>query len=149
MNYINDVILFQGGGLNWDDPIEFMPKGDGRERRNVVIEEKNGRAIFTNIKGNRQRNLLTLPSGTNTVIGACEDKENNACVYFVHNSGGNHCIIRYVAGAAETAYPLLYSQSVLNFSLSKRIHNPFVIGELLYWTDGNNPPRKINMTKAD
>src|SRR5512133_580753 len=148
MSDLHDIIVFDGSGLNWDDPVERMPKGDGRERRNIIVEEREGRSVISNIKGNKKRALIALPTGTNTVIGATEDMERGACVYMLHNSRGNHCILRYVSGAAENIHPVLWSEPILNFSLTSRLQNLIIKGDLLFWCEKTNPPRKVNMEKA-
>ena len=148
MSQINDVITFAGSGLNWDDPLEYMPKGDSRWRLNVVPSERHSGNALANIKGTKERALINLPSGTNKVIGFCEDVVNTAGVYFLYNASGKHCILKYYA-LRDMIAPLIWSEPTLNFSDSHLIINPVVIGEMLFWTDGVNPPREINMVKAE
>ncbi len=114
--------------------------------------ERPGVAVFA--MGN-EKVSIDLPSGTNIVIGAKEDKQYASLFIFLHNSNLDHRIYRYslVSGVAD----VIASGESLSFSTDLRIsHAQVVNGELLYWTDsresGNdiegNPPRKINAVKG-
>jgi hypothetical protein len=145
MSELSQLISFESGKLNWDDSLEFMPKGDSRYRLNVVFSDKYSGGVLTNMKGNKSRVLIAMPSGTNTVIGGCEDKENLAYVYFVYNDEGKHSILRYYS-TPESISPILWQENILNFSLSKPIVNPVIVGNILKWLNGK--PQQINMSKA-
>jgi hypothetical protein len=58
MNEIQDTISFgYGTGLNWDD--DLMPKGDGKYRKNVSLEEGGHHGVLTRTRGNSQNlNIL-------------------------------------------------------------------------------------------
>jgi hypothetical protein len=88
------------------------------------------------------------PYGSSFVIGSCIDEARNRLIYFMWNSFDDHAIYCYDFTSGNT-YAVLYDSQViggLNFSKSYRIdRNARVVGDLLYWTDNNNPPRRINI----
>jgi hypothetical protein len=94
---------------------------------------------------------FTLPNGISTVVGTVKDDDNNALYYFVHNSLGNHTILRYNSNQKDITKIL--QSSKLNFR-KEHVVQGYAIGGLnqgdilVYFTDGFNPPRKINIKKA-
>ncbi len=94
---------------------------------------------------------FTLPNGVSTVVGTVKDDDNNALYYFVHNSLGNHTILRYNSNQKDITKIL--QSSKLNFR-KEHVVQGYAIGGLnpgdilVYFTDGFNPPRKININKA-
>lgn len=91
-----------------------------------------------------------LPAGDNQVIGAIENSESGEIFYFVWNSNDDHTIYRYSTSSDEVQ--IVYRDSVLAFSKFYHIRASIVrnlVGEtLLYFTDANTPPKKINVTRA-
>jgi len=144
-----EEIIYPGGGLNTDANDGVMPKGDYPWALNIKQTEYQQTGNIVNTKGNVKVSI-TLPAGDNEAIGFCEDKEDLAGIYFIHNSNDDHCILRYNS-SDNTIDKILWEESVLNFSLSYRINNPGIIGsdtdKLLFWTDGYNKPRKLNITR--
>lgn len=91
-----------------------------------------------------------LPAGDKQVIGAVENSESGEIFYFVWNSNDDHTIYRYSTSSDEVQ--IVYRDSVLAFSKFYHIRASIVrnlVGEtLLYFTDANTPPKKINVTRA-
>ncbi len=95
-----------------------------------------------------------LPFGVNKVIGHYEDRVKNRIYYFVWNSEGYHLILYYdktndiidtlVINLTDTG-----DVDVLNFDPSYRVNGINILyraeGDLLFWTDGLNQPRKMNV----
>lgn len=96
------------------------------------------------------------PSGINTVIFAKADNYRERIYFFIYNSAGYHQI-RYYTKSTGIITKLLQDKTdtgnavVLNFSLSNPItacdiiYRDDVEGDILCFTDGYNPPRKINV----
>lgn len=88
------------------------------------------------------------PYGTNQCLGSCVDIGRNRILYAIWNSFDYHAIYCRDLDAGVT-YAVLYDSQVtdgLGFSKTYRIDkNMYVIGDLLYWTDNNNQPRRINI----
>ncbi len=90
---------------------------------------------------------FVLPAGTNQVIGAVEDATKRRVVWFVWNSLGSHAIYCYDADT-DRVYKVLEDVDVtggLSFQQTKFIHSCSIAYGVLYWTDNNSQPRKINI----
>lgn len=141
-----------GLSLNLDDTIKALGLGDSRYILNVLSgRTKSGDVgAIQNEKGNTLVELSDMLSGTNKVIGEADDKQNNAILYFLYNSNGNHGIYRYNIDS-NTIDKVLHKQSVLNFQVSGRdgyINHANVVDGLLSWVDGNNEARRLNIEMA-
>lgn len=226
MNTFADDILFINSGLNFDDDLRIMPKGDSRYRLDVIMTELGNMGVPTNMKNRTQK--TAAPAGSKA-IGFVYDKENNEGIYFMFNEStvtrsvtsvadysgtvegtvrittstnhnyttgdyvtlvglsnysgthrltvinvtqyyisytfngtdtgtcrvDDHRILRYDP-VAET-FTTILAHSILQFQEDYPIKGDIVgdgvatqdgEGQLLYWTDGFNPPRKLNITKA-
>ena len=148
MSDFRDIISFINSGLNYDDFLEVLPQGDGRYRLNIDPTETSG--VLTNMKGNSKVST-SLPAGTNKVLGYCYDRESNAGIYFLYNSNNNHGIYKYNKEAG-TISAIITNNSYLNFQSTSPVFSR-IIGDgsfkMIYWVDGTNPPRKLNLDQAD
>lgn len=91
------------------------------------------------------------PSVTFLEIGTADDIPNNRFFVFKYNTTGTNHKITYFDIDADTEYDVLLSSQVtggLNFSKDYPIHSAKVVGNLLYWTDNYNEPRRINVDAA-
>lgn len=111
----------------------------------ALSSDQDAIGAIENTKGNT---LVTyaLPVGTNKVVGTYDYKLTNNVYYFVYNTFGNHSILEYDANANVVNKVL--QNSLLAFSPNYLITGINVIEGLLYWTDDNKEPRKINIAKA-
>jgi hypothetical protein len=88
-----------------------------------------------------------LPSGNNKCIGSYSSEPTNKLYSFIWNSEGNHTINEYDT-STDTIFIILQGQ-FLQFDENTYINGCGLVGgNLLYWTDGLNPPRSIDITKA-
>jgi len=141
------------GGLNSDDAEYLLPREDYRDcvnmrntssRSDEVGNMENMKAIAI------QQGTATPGSGStetsNFCIGSCEDKQNRKVYSFVWNPVGSHYIREY-DGSYGT---IIITNQILNFDRYHLI-DAEVVGDFLYWTDGFNPPRYLNIKrlKAD
>jgi hypothetical protein len=98
-------------------------------------------------------------NGSNTCIGAKYDLKLNQMVWFNYNSNNRHNIQLY--NATTDTYTTVLETPLFNFSISYRISSINIViadvdsnegiqtvDRLLYWTDGNVAPRKINIDRA-
>jgi hypothetical protein len=94
-------------------------------------------------------------NGNIKVIGNYADRVRNRQYYFTWNSNGYNTINYY--DAKENIIVNLITDrkdtdniEILNFDSSYRINHVDIIyrdeGDLLFWTDGLNPPRKLNVS---
>lgn len=134
------------GGINQDDAHILLKENEYLNALNVrVVTSRDGKVGFvSSIEGTTQINVL-LPSGTNKTIGVCEDSRRLRVFFFNQNGGGNHGIYCYdsVAGGVYTV--ILNNQVFGGLNFSSLIASTSIVGDLLYWTDNVNPPRRINV----
>lgn len=154
-------ILF--GGINTDDdPLGEPPFPDNDYLYAENIRFAGGNDTFSlrrvNIKGTILKVNDKLPDGENECIGAFEHHDSYSIIAFNRNSEQNHGIYQYFS-KTEIWVELIRSPK-LNFLQHNKIHSVHLRNkELLYWVDGKedvstgeaigNPPRKINIVKAN
>ena len=134
------------GGINQDDAHIILKENEYLNALNVrVVTSRDGKVGFVStIEGTTQKSV-TLPTGTNKTIGVCEDSRRLRLFFFNQNSLGDHGVYCYDS-AANTVYTvLLNSQVTGGLGFSALIPSANIVGNLLYWTDGVNPPRRINV----
>lgn len=141
--------------LNLEDDERLVKSVEMTSAINVRLssEQDGDGNIAKNAYGNLPVSFKTgsaLPAGNNEVIGAIESSETGEIFYFVWNSNDNHTIYRYSTSSDEVQ--IVYRDSVLNFSSFYHVRAAIVrnlVGEtLLYFTDANTEPKKINVTRA-
>lgn len=139
-------------GLNADDvdAIIGINQWVNLENARVGTTDKGVTGVIETIGG-----TLTLseaqPSVTFICIGAAVDSPNNRFIYFLYNKyTPDHKIMCYDDNDKQVYTVLLSSQVTggLNFSKDYIIHSARVVGNLLYWTDNLNEPRRINVEAA-
>lgn len=103
--------------------------------------------LFESVKGNVKVTNADLPVGTNIQIGSFEDIQNNVLIFFLYNSGGQHGVYKY--SPEDGTISTVIKSSFLNFQNNPRylITGIGIQDDLLYWSDGFNPQRAINMTR--
>lgn len=140
-------------GINTDVADELMPPGAYRDALNIDVFTDGKKGIVKRLKGNTQI-YFDLPEGRNVTIGRKEDTENNRFYFFSWNEEGYHTIYYYdillnkvnriIQNLTDTA-----GIDILRFEEKALIlHIDIRENKLLYWVDGINPPRKINIDKA-
>ena len=152
--------------MNQDVDDRLIPNGEYREALNISVGKSESSDVGTlqNILGNTfvAGNNEFLP-GTNTpnpnyilgleCIGYFMDNENNSIYQFLTNESDNginpivHQITVY--NFNQSSYTILVQGAFLNFSKSNPITAVNLIENLLFWTDYNNQPRKINVNSAN
>lgn len=145
------------GGLNLDDTLFNVPKNQYIDALNITTDGQAGShdTGIANVVGNRLVDF-SMPTGENVCIGAKADQLRNRVYYFVWNSYDQHLILMY-ENATRTIIKLIENlvdtggENVLSFSRNKKIIHIDIIyrdnneGDLLFWTDGEVTPRKINV----
>ncbi len=134
-------------GLNSDDEDRVVPKGDYRYALNIHTGSSEGgkNGAIVNMKGNTIVNV-SLPAGTNKVIGSTKDEATQQIIYLVYNSNKQDQI--YSFNEKSQTIQLL-GKSDYGFTENKIIHGiNLVDGDKLYWTDSNSEPKKINIKKS-
>lgn len=140
--------------LNKDEDYLLVKSTEMVDALNVRMseDEDGNRGVIKNIKGNTEITLSgdnTLPSGTNRVVGTCSFNQKDLIFFFVHNSNDDHCIYQIdTSGDAVKvltgSYLQLEKTSVIHSSAIEDANNEI----LLYFTDGVNEIKKVNITKC-
>lgn len=143
------------GKLNLDTQNFRIPQGDFVDAMNVTRDSPGSAQdiVVANLQGNELVDY-TLPSGINKVIGQFADRVRNRVYYFVWNSN-NYDLILYYDKNNDTIVKLVENLTdtdgdVLDFDPSYHINHVDVeyndiYGDLLFWTDGQVSPRKLNV----
>jgi hypothetical protein len=90
--------IFNGGGINSDDAVEYMSPNDLMDAFNIRIQstESNKQGYVTPIEGNRQV-AHNLPTGNNKVVGAKYFASTKRVYLFVENNSGRFRIDEFDA----------------------------------------------------
>ena len=145
------------GKLNLDVADYRISNGDYIDALNIT-KDAQGRGqdkVVSNIVGNTLI-PFTLPSGENKIIGFYPDKVRNRAYYFLWNSNGYNTILYYDL-SNDTITKVLESKTdsdgidILKFNpsykvLSVNIYYRDEEGDLLFFNDGNEPPKVINVS---
>ena len=144
---------FTAGVMNKSVDERLIPDGEYIDALNIRLNstEASGVGTVENALGNVKVTTLSyngVPlNDTATCIGAFEDGINETIYWFVHSPvDGVDMIVSYNEETTNLVYHVV-STSVLNFSRSSLITQVDKIEDLLFFTDGSNPPRKINVTR--
>ncbi len=133
--------------LDTDTEDRHLPPGHSRFvlNCNVGSSESSNMGAIENVPGN-QLVAFDLPPGENKCIGSYEERTSDSIIYFVYNSAQDHLILQFFL--QEMKIIELMRSPVLNFQPDQLISSIDFEDNLLYWTDGYNPQRKINIHKA-
>lgn len=131
-------------GMDQDSQLRMMEPGSYRYALNVHVGSTKGNNLgaVENVQGNTLV-TTTLPSGNNKVIGAYEDRTSNSVFYFLCNSNSDHGIYRYYSDS--NTITKVFEWAGLGFNESHIITGVGFLGGTLYWTDGINPQRALNL----
>lgn len=150
--------LFTSGKMNKDLDERLVPQGEYRDALNVKIANSNGSDVgaIENTLSNEQITSLSLGEDP-TCIGAIADDRNKKIYWWVVSVDGSY-LLEYDK-IKNKAYFVLTdtrpkTQSILNLSKAHLIHSSNVLYDsdndnvFLYWTDGINPPRVVEVEDA-
>ncbi len=154
--------LFTSGKMNKDLDERLLPQGEYRDALNIKVANSNGSDVgaIENALSNEAKSSLEL--GSNAIcLGALSDDEDRVIYWFVKSDTG--CYICYYdqkdesTGFVMSDTRLLTNEnpenSVLNFNESHLIQANILtdadnLKKFIYFTDGLNPPRRINVATA-
>lgn len=142
------------GGINSDINQRMLPSTHSLNLMNCGFSiSEHGRAgRVENRPGTTQISQAVVPPyGVNQCIGSATDEGTSRLIYCLWNSFGDHGIycIDYTTPSSPIVYAVLYDSQViggLNFSKTSRIDkNARIVGNILYFTDNDNEPRRVNI----
>jgi hypothetical protein len=158
---MNEIKIFTAGGLNYDTELHLLPKDDWIDAINVRMaasdEQEEGAA--SNIEGNVRIGNYSYAAGTNICIGAYADEFRNVIIACICNTQNRDEIIEIdpVNGIITPIFKnIVWTGAVdvtqfepwIKIPSMDIIHRADDEGDLLFWTDGNSRPRKINIRKS-
>ncbi len=157
---------FVKGKMNKALNERLTPSGEYLDATNIRINSSEGSegGVLENTKGNDKLTDITIDNVAPTAavcIGSFEDGANETIYWFVtadynsvHTSNKADFILSYNMLTDVMTYHVISMQdpndadkTVLNFSEQHRINGVNLIEDMLYFTDGYNPPRKINVKR--
>ena len=148
------VKTFVRGRMNKSLDERLIPDGEYIDAMNVRVgsTELTDVGALENTKGNvKISNILYNGSpiaSTAVCIGALEDGVNDTIYWFIHSEDdGVDMIVSMNVETGLTIYHVI-STSVLNFSRDHLINGADLVEDLLFFSDGYNPPRKINVKRS-
>ena len=141
---------FLKGKMNKDLDARLIPNGEYVDAQNIHITKSEGSdvGVVQNIKGNTKIGNVSV---SGTIIGYLSESETigsvNRIFYFLAgDTAAGNGIYLYETNSSGPA--LIVSGAFLNFSVTSPITGVNIIDNLLFWTDNNNQPRKINVETA-
>ncbi|MCP4255594.1 MAG: hypothetical protein GY775_19745 [Candidatus Scalindua sp.] len=149
---------FIAGRMNKSVDERLLPPGEYVDALNVRLGSTENTEIgaVENSRGNTQLTTLqyggqNLSSGA-TCLGAFEDGQLETMYWFVHDEsnpvaqdGVVDMIVSYNTTTNQLRYHVI-TLGILNFDPEYLITGVDKIENLLFFTDGKNPPRRINVT---
>ena len=147
----NEGRVFNKGKQNRDFDPRLVPPGEYIRMVNGRISRSEGSNVgsLENTLGNEAVSSFVDAEGV--VLGSIRDQGNNVLYYFI--KGSEEDAIYEFDEENGRGRPLLRDNvGVLNFNVDYLITGVNIIGDqdqrLLLWTDGFNPPRKVNIERA-
>jgi hypothetical protein len=155
---------FIAGKMNKDLDERLVPDGEFIDALNVTIDTTSGSNIgaVSNSLGNtlvtniqqlvEDEDVVYVGSNAKTIGSVTYEADN--LIYWLVTSDTFDAIFEYSEIFQFTSIVLLCTQGQLNFNKNYPVTGVNFIpaskgeGPFLYWTDGLNPPRRINISRA-
>lgn len=135
--------------MNKDLDDRLLPQGEYRDAQNIQISQSENSDVGSvqNVLGNVQVFSFQEELGVSGLvsIGILADQDKSDIYLFLTNNT-DHFIVKY--NNVSSAINILTQGSYLNFNKNKRVYGITLIEDLLFWTDNNNQPRKLNVQTA-
>lgn len=115
-----------------------------------VSSEENDDNHVENPLGNTKKTTVMYSGAVltgSTAIGSFADTANNTIYWFLTNPSVD-MVLSYNAITSVVSYHIIDDNDVLNFATDRLINDINKIGDLLFWTQEDNPPRCINVTRS-
>ena len=148
---------FVQGKMNKDLDERLVPNGQYRDALNIQVSTSEGSDVgaIENVLGNTKQNKKTASLNWDAnfgltspeCIGVAKDTLNDKLYWFITASNGD-AILEYDQSTGFIVPVIVDTRatSVLNFSASYKITGINILEGMLFWTDNNNEPRKLNIS---
>ena len=139
---------FGGGAMNKDLDERILPNGQYRDALNIQVSSSEASDVgaVQNILGNRRPygNALANLGNNPVCIGAYVNPKTEMIYWFIA-SDTKSIILEYDQTENIVSPVLVDTNEVLSFSTFYLITGINIIDDLLFWTDNQNEPKKINI----
>jgi len=147
---------FVQGKMNKDLDERLVPNGQYRDAKNIQVSTSEGSDVgaIENILGNTIQNLgaevqawaTGFGLSNTTCIGTIRDSQNEKIYWFI-TSDTVDAILEYDQATSVVAPVLVDTNNILNFSTSNLITGVNILEGMLFWTDDNSEPKKIEIAR--
>jgi hypothetical protein len=146
---------FVRGRMNKDLDERLVPKGEYRDGQNIQVSTSEGSDVgaVENVLGNVLKNFQGVGDWDNnfgltnaTTIGTVRDASNNKLYWFLTSDEAD-AILEFDQTTGIVAPVLVDINNVLNFSTSNLITGVNILEGMLFWTDDNSEPKKIDIAR--
>jgi len=143
---------FTGGKMNKDLDERLVVNGEYRDAMNIQVSTSEGSEVGTvqNILGNSLVQGQDFISTGSICVGSIADEKNDALYYLIAGPIRD-LIVKYDSTGGITPVfvdNIANPERVLKFSADNLITGINIIDDMLFWTDGVNEPRKINIERS-
>ena len=149
--------IFSSGKMNKDLDERLVQKGEYRDALNVKVANSSGSDVGSVENEISNAVLSSLSMGNNPVcIGSVADDVNNKIYWFVRSDLGSY-VCEYDSDNNASSFVLIDTRAghnnVLNFTKTNFIESNILIDidnnkRFLFFTDGLNPPRRVEIDSA-
>ena len=143
---------FTGGKMNKDLDERLVPNGEYTDAMNIQVSTSEGSDVGTvqNILGNIKMGSYSVDQAVSGGVVVCSiaDEKNDKLYYFVWTPTADY-ILEYSRGSSAPV-PVFVdtNKDTLKFRENIIITGVNIIDDMLFWTDNNTEPKKINITRC-
>ena len=139
---------FTAGKMNKDLDERLVPNGEYRDAMNIQVSTSEDSSVGTvqNILGNSLVSGQDFIENNAYCVGSIADEKNDAFYYLIDNVSSS-CIIQHKNNTIAPVFVDI-NGGVLNFSSDNLITGINIIDDMLFWTDNNYEPKKINIPRS-
>ena len=142
---------FVQGKMNKDLDERIVPNGQYRDAVDIQVSTSDEAGVGTvqNILGNTEIGSLMLPDNSSAweCVGSIADEKNDVLYSFITDDV-NSAVVEYTKAGSTNLVVVDLTNTVLKFSTGDIITGINIIDGLLFWTDGVNEPKKINIERC-
>lgn len=150
---MKNPINFNAGKMNKDLDLKMIPAGEYVDAENIRVYNQSsgsgnlGGSVTSDLGTTQIPPFVSLTAAAR-VIGAFSDEANDTIYWFVVDSGRSLVLSFNVVTSAGIVHIDDAGTPRFNFSEEYPIVSVSKVDEFLFWTDGFNPPRYINVKKC-
>jgi hypothetical protein len=148
---MKNPINFNAGKMNKDLDLKMIPAGEYVDAQNIRVYNQ---TLPNNVGGSVTPDYGTIQiapivnlTGSAKTIGSFSDEANDTIYWFVVDSGRSLVLSFNVISNLGVVH-IDDNYGRFNFSEDYPIVSVNKVDDLLFWTDGLNPPRYINVRKT-